>query len=136
MFRTMLVEDRLTLREIVKYYLELQFPSMEITEASNGIEASQKIGSQPPHLIFMDISLPGENGLQLTERIKKDHPEIMVIILTGNDLPEYREAARRCRADDFLSKGATTMDTLSYLVKSILLKKGFNTDGSESSAHR
>ena len=132
MFRTMLVEDRLTLREIVKYYLELQFPSMEITEASNGIEASQKIGSQPPHLIFMDISLPGENGLQLTERIKKDHPEIMVIILTGNDLREYREAAHQCKADDFLSKDATTMDTLSDLVKSILLKKGFNTDGSEA----
>jgi CheY-like chemotaxis protein len=58
MFRTMLVEDRFTLREIIKYTLEHPFSSMEIMEASDGIEALQKIGSQLPHLIFMDISLP------------------------------------------------------------------------------
>ena len=131
MFRTMLVEDRLTLREIVKYYLELQFPSMEITEASNGIEASQKIGSQPPHLVFMDISLPGETGLELTRKIKKEHPEIIVVIVTGYDLPEYHEEARRCKADYFFTKGATTMDMLSDLVKSILLKKKLDADGFE-----
>jgi DNA-binding NarL/FixJ family response regulator len=132
MFRTMLVEDGFTLREIMKYTLEHQFSSMEIMEASDGIEALQKIASQLPHLIFMDISLPGENGLKLTEKIKKDHPEILVIILTGYDLPEYREAATRSKADYFLSKSATTMDQLSGLVKSILSRKGFNPDGSES----
>jgi DNA-binding NarL/FixJ family response regulator len=132
MFRTMLVEDRFTLREIIKCTLEHQFSSMEIMEASDGIEALQKIGSQLPHLIFMDISLAGENGLKLTEKIKKDHPEILVIILTGYDLPEYREAASRSKADYFLSKNATTMDQLSDLVKSILSREGFNADGSES----
>jgi DNA-binding NarL/FixJ family response regulator len=132
MFRTMLVEDRFTLREIIKYTLEHQFSSMEIMEASDGIEALQKIGSQLPHLIFMDISLPGGNGLKLTEKIKKDHREILVIILTGYDLPEYREAATRSKADYFLSKSATTIDQLSDLVKSTLSRKGFNADGSES----
>jgi DNA-binding NarL/FixJ family response regulator len=68
----------------------------------------------------------------LTEKIKKDHPEILVIILTGHDLPEYREAATRSRADYFLSKSATTMDQLSGLVKLILSRKGFNADGSEN----
>ncbi len=132
MFRTMLVEDELTLRELFKCYLKDEFPSMEITEASNAIEALQKIGSQPPHLIFMDISLPGESGLELTRKIKKEHPEIMIIIVTGHDLPEYREEANRCKADYFFAKGATTMDMLADLVKSILLKKGFNADGFES----
>lgn len=128
----MLVEDRFTIRELIKCNLEHQFSSMEIMEASDGIEALQKIGSHLPHLIFMDISLPGENGLNLTEKIKKNHPEIMVIILTGHDLPEYREAATRSKADYFLSKSATTMDQFSDLVKLILSRKGFNADGSEN----
>jgi DNA-binding NarL/FixJ family response regulator len=132
MFRTMLVEDRSSIRELIKCNLEDEFSSMEIMEASDGIEALQKIGSQLPHLIFMDISLPGENGLNLTEKIKEAHPEIMVIILTAHDLPEYREAATRCKADYFLSKSATTMDEISGLVKLILSRKGFNADGSES----
>jgi len=132
MFKIMLVEDELTLRQLFRCHLEDQFPSMEIMEASNADEALQKIGSQPPHLIFMDISLPGESGLELTRKIKKEHPEIVVVIVTGYDLPEYREEAIRCKADYFFTKGATTMDMLSDLVKSILLKNKLNADGFES----
>ena len=93
MFRTMLVEDSSLLREIVKYHLQDQFPSMDIIEAADGVEAFQKIDGHPPNLIFMDISLPGESGLELTRRIKADYPDVTIIILTSHDSPEYREAA-------------------------------------------
>jgi CheY-like chemotaxis protein len=43
---------------------------MSIEEAADGDEALQKIDSSVPDLIFMDIKLPGENGLQLTQRIR------------------------------------------------------------------
>ena len=128
----MLVEDSTSFRQVVKNNLQDRFPSMEIIEAGDGIEAFQKIDSHPPNLIFMDIQLPGENGLELTRKIKADHPEIIVIILTSHDLPEYREAATRCKANYFLSKGSMTSDEIFKLVKSILLEKGFNVDGSDS----
>lgn len=132
MFRTMVVEDSSSFREIIKYNLRDQFPSMDIIEAVDGVEAIQKIGSTPPNLIFMDIGLPGENGLELTRKIKADHPEVVVIILTSHDTPEYREAAIRYKADYFFSKEALLNDGVFTLVKSILIKKGFNTDGSDS----
>jgi len=132
MFKTMLVEDSTLYRESVKNDLRFQFPSMDIIEAGNGIEAFQKIDSHPPNLIFMDIQLPGENGLQLTRKIKADHPEIIIVILTSHDLLEYREAATRNKADYFLSKGSIKSDEIFKLVKSILLEKGFNVDGSDS----
>ena len=69
MFRTMLVEDSSSFRQVVKNDLQDQFPSMEIIEAADGAEAFQKIDGRPPNLIFMDISLPGENGLELTRKI-------------------------------------------------------------------
>ena len=132
MFKTMLVEDSTLFRQVVKNNLQDQFPSMEIIEAGNGIEAFQKIDSHPPNLIFMDITLPGENGLELTRRIKTHYPDIVIIILTSHDLPEYREAAIRYRANHFFSKGSIGTDGISTLVKSILLEKGFNGDGSYS----
>ena len=132
MFKTMLVEDNSSFRQVVKNDLKNQFPSMDIIEAGDGVEAFQKIDSHPPNLIFMDIQLPGENGLQLTRKIKADYPEIIVIILTTHDLPEYRESAARNKADYFLSKGSITSDEIFKLVKSILLEKGFNADGSDS----
>ena len=132
MFKTMLVEDNSSFRQLVKNGLKDQFPSMDIIEAGDGVEAFQKIDSHPPNLIFMDIQLPGESGLELTRKIKADHPEIIVIILTSHDLPEYREAATRNKADYFFAKGSIATDGIFKLVKAILLEKGFNTDGSGS----
>ena len=91
----MLVEDNVVFRESLRNSLQLRFPLMEIAEAGNGEEALEKVGSLSPNLIFMDVRLPGENGLELTEKIKKAHPDIVIIILTNYDLPEYREAAKR-----------------------------------------
>ncbi|MGA2517055.1 MAG: response regulator transcription factor [Thermodesulfobacteriota bacterium] len=130
MFKTMLVEDNPSFRRLVKNDLKDQFPSMDIIEAGDGIEGFRNIDSHPPNLIFMDIQLPGENGLELTRKIKADYPEIIVIILTTHDSPEYREAATRNKADYFLSKDSTTSEIFK-LVKSILLEKGFNADGSD-----
>lgn len=128
----MVVEDSPSFREIIKFNLRDQFPSMDIVEAGNGVEAFRKIDSGPPNLIFMDIGLPGENGLELTGKIKADHPEVIVIILTSHDTPEYRETAIRYKADYFFSKEALLNDGVFTLVKSILIKKGFNADGSDS----
>jgi DNA-binding NarL/FixJ family response regulator len=131
MFKTMLVEDNLGIRQLVKNTLEFQFPSMDIIEASDGAEAFQKFGSHPPNLIFMDIGLPGENGLELTRKIKNRHPDIIIIILTSYNSIEYREAAIRNKADGFLAKGSSTPDDVGRLVESILSERGFNADGSE-----
>jgi DNA-binding NarL/FixJ family response regulator len=128
----MLVEDNVIFRETLRDSLRLRFPSIEIVEAGNGEEALEKIGSVPPNLIFMDIRLPGQNGLELTERIKKVHPDISIIILTDYDIPEYREAAARFKADYFFSKDSMPIEEVINLVKPMLSKKGFNENGSDA----
>ena len=132
MFRTMLVEDSTSFRQLVKNDLQDEFPFMEIIEAGDGVEAFQKIEAHPPNLIFMDISLPGENGLEITRKIKAEYPGVLIIILTSHDLPEYREEAIRHKADYFFSKGAIVNNGIFALVKSIILKRGFNEDGSDN----
>ena len=130
MFRTMLIEDNPTFRELVKINMQSQFPSMDIIEAKDGKEALERIDSFPPNLIFMDIRLPGQNGLELTKKIKAEHPDIIIIILTSYNLPEYREAATQHRADYFLLKDSIATGELDTLVKSVLSEKGFHPDGS------
>jgi DNA-binding NarL/FixJ family response regulator len=132
MFKTMLVEDNPSFRQIVKANLQDQFPSMDIIEAADGVEALRKIDFRPPNLILMDITLPGENGLELTRKIKADYPGVTIIILTSHDELEYREAAIRSKANYFLSKGSIATDEIFKLVKSIILRKGFNADGSDN----
>jgi DNA-binding NarL/FixJ family response regulator len=98
---------------------------LHILEAANGDEAMQKIKTLPPNAIFMDLRLPGENGLELTKKIKAQHPNIIVVILTNYDLPEYREAAYQCGADHFLPK-----DSFLKMINSILPNRNIDHDDS------
>jgi len=104
MERILIVEDNAFFLQFLKETLHSRFPSTEILGASNGEEALQKIKTLLPDAIFMDLRLPGENGLELTKRIKAQYPEVIVVILTNYDIPEYREAAYQCGADHFVSK--------------------------------
>ena len=130
MFRTMLVEDNHSFRQVLKFYLQSVFPSMSIIEAADGIEALKEVDSCPPNLIFMDFLLPGENGVELTSKIKTSHPRIVIIILTSYDLQEVQKLATQCKPDYFFNKGTIATGEIAALVKSILSEKGFRADGS------
>ncbi len=115
MKRILIVEDNAFFMRFLKETLNLRFPWIDILEAANGGEAMRKIEALSPEAIFMDVRLPGENGLELTKKIKAQYPNIIVVILTNYDLPEYREAAYQSGADHFVSK-----DSFLNIVNSIL----------------
>lgn len=131
-FRILIVEDHQGFRESLREVLSAQLPRTEFDEAVDGSEVLPKIEAHPPNLVFMDINVPGENGLELTRQIKQDYPGIVVVILTSYDLPEYREAAYRYGANYFLAKGSTNGQKLVGLVDSILSELGLDAKGEES----
>jgi DNA-binding NarL/FixJ family response regulator len=83
---------------------------MEIEEEPDGRDLFNKIDSFHPKIVFMDIRLPGENGLELTKKIKRNNPGIITVILTSYDLLEYRQAARESMADYIVPKGSSIQD--------------------------
>ena len=128
MFNTLVVEDNATFRQILLNLLKYRFPFMGIDEAESGEDALEKIKVRLPNLIFIDIRLPGENGLELTRKIKGAYPDTIIIILTNYDLPEYRQAAKQYGANYFLSKSeAFTADDVLKIVTSIVS----NTESTE-----
>ncbi|MGH8613188.1 MAG: response regulator [Gammaproteobacteria bacterium] len=56
-------------------------------------------------LLFLDISLPQESGLEFAAKIKSAHPDLAVSVLTMHEAPEYRQAAFEHGADYFVSEG-------------------------------
>ena len=122
-FNVLIVEDNLTFRHALAEILQSQFPEMVIAQAGSGGEAIEKIPGFNPDLVFMDVRLPGENGLEVTRRIKLQRPEIVVMILTSYDLPEYRDVAMRYGANHFIVKGSSTFEEISTLVKSYAAKE-------------
>ena len=119
MFQILIVEDNAPFRQSLREMLCEQFPTMRVEEAEDGEDALDKLETLSPHLVFMDIKLPGQSGLEVTRTIKARYPEVRVIILTSYDLPEYREAASQYGADYFLSKGSSSREEILALVDTV-----------------
>ena len=105
MFYALLVEDNVSFRHALSDILLSYFPLIGVEEAGDGAEALTKVECLRPNIIFMDIQLPGESGLDITKEIKLVYEDIVIVILTSYGLPEYRQQAFRNGADCFLSKG-------------------------------
>jgi two-component system uhpT operon response regulator UhpA len=130
--KVLIVDDNSLVRETTRIYLESKFPALEVNEAIDGNDAFNQIRRHLPDLILMDIRLPGENGLKLTRRIKELYPQIVVVIFTSYDLPEYRKAAFENGAALFFSKSSLHNRKLMGAIDAILADYEFNMDLDES----
>ena len=120
MFKILIVDPNDPFRQSLKKVLVNRFPSVEIQEAADGNEGLQKVEVFHPDLIFLEIHLPTETGLDLAGRIKTDHPDIIIVILTSYDLPEYQTAAEQLGVEHMVPKDDWTGEDMIALVRSIL----------------
>ena len=118
--KLLIVEDSVSFRQLLKESLLSRFPMMEVQEAGDGGEALKRVKAFSPDLVTVDIQLPGENGLDLTKKLKAECPNLKIIILTMHDTPEYREAAHQSQANYFISKGSSTKEEILTLIESAL----------------
>ena len=105
MIYTLLVDANVSFRQALSDVLHVYFPSIGVEEAGNVTDALSKVESLRPDIIFMDNQLPEENGLDLSREIKHVYDDIVIVILTTNNQPEYRQQALRNGADYYISKG-------------------------------
>jgi YesN/AraC family two-component response regulator len=86
-------------------------------EASNGIEAIDLAFKLQPDVIVMDINMPLMNGFEASAKIKKNNPEIKIIILSVYRDPEYLEEFRNLGLDGYLVKGEDDKNIIETIKK-------------------
>jgi len=123
MSSVLIVENNDFFRRSFKEILKMYIPSLSVYESVDGSDALAKIGQTSPDIVFMDIRLPGKNGLELTREIKDHHPNVVISIFTSYDLPEYRKIAEEYGADHFVLKDALTGAEIAAMVKAVIEKK-------------
>ena len=119
MFKILIIDPNVPFRRSLKKILINRFPFIDIQEASDGTEGMDKVNTYDPNLIFLEIHLPAQSGLDLARRIKSDHPEIIVVILTSYDLPEYQTAAQESGIEHLVPKDDWTGEDMIALVQTI-----------------
>jgi DNA-binding NarL/FixJ family response regulator len=77
-----------------------------IAEANNGAEVLQFVARQQPDVVLLDISMPGRNGLETLQDLKREYPKLPVIMLTIYSEDQYAVRAMRAGADGYLMKSS------------------------------
>ena len=80
--RILLADDHSILREGLRGLLEAQGKMKVVAEAENGVVTLELVGRHQPHIVIMDISMPGMNGFEATKRITTAYPGVKVIALS------------------------------------------------------
>jgi two-component system response regulator YesN len=120
MFKILIVDPNDPFRRSLKKVLVNRFPFVDIREASDGNAGLKMVQGFNPNLIFLEIHLPSQSGLDLARQIKHEHPEIIIVILTSYDLPEYQAAAKESGVEHLVPKDDWTGEDMMALVQTIL----------------
>ena len=80
--RVLLVDDEEAYVKTLAERMEMRDVGSRV--ALSGEEALQMLEDEPPDVMVLDLRMPGIDGMEVLERVKKEHPQIEVIILTGH----------------------------------------------------
>ena len=75
-----------------------------VGQATNSFEAYSMHKKYKPDVVILDIRLPGESGIQILEKLKKEDKKLKIIVLTNYPYPQYRKKCLELGADYFLDK--------------------------------
>jgi len=104
--RVLLVDDQALMRMGFAMVLDAEADLEVVGEAGDGAAAITQVRALEPHVVLMDVRMPGMNGIDATARITAEFPAVRVLVLTTFDLDEYAFAALRAGASGFLLKDA------------------------------
>ncbi|MFN2226165.1 MAG: response regulator [Anaerolineae bacterium] len=106
LIRVLLADDHMLVRAGFRALLE-SLPGIQVVaEAGDGREALALIAEHQPHVVLMDIAMPGLNGLEAVGRVSEESPHVRVIILSMHANEEYVLRALRAGAAGYLLKDA------------------------------
>ena len=102
--RVLVVDDSLTMRSIVRKILVASRFRLDLCEAQEGVDALRQIAGGNFDLVFLDYNMPGLNGVETLSEIKRQCPDLHVVIMTSTADEGVAERAHRAGAVAFLKK--------------------------------
>ena len=110
--RILITDDHAVVRSGLRSLLSAD-PDLEVVgEAASGAEALQLCGRLRPDLVLLDITMPHESGIKVSQRLKDEHPEIKVLFLTMHEEEGLLHEALRTGAAGYVIKRAEETEIL------------------------
>lgn len=117
--RILLIDDHAIVRDGLRQILVTHFHDAHVAEARNAKEAIERLLLQPADVALLDISMPGQSGIEVLKQIKELVPRLKVLVLTMHPEDQYAVRVLRAGADGYLTKD-TASAVLVEAVKRVL----------------
>ena len=104
--RILLVDDHAIVREGYRSLLEKQSGMEVVAEATDGAEAYSCFKDCNPDIVVMDISMPGQGGLEAIVRIKQRRPDAKILVFSMHQNPSFAVQATRAGALGYVTKSS------------------------------
>src|ERR687895_1304848 len=100
--RILVIDDEAEIRRSVR--MSLEYEGYDVVEASSGPEGVALAEKESPDLIFLDVKMPGMDGLEALQRIKATNEILPVVIISGHGTVSTAVEATKAGAFDFIEK--------------------------------
>ncbi len=110
--QVLICDDQEVFRAVAREVVNAMHGFEVVGEAETGEDSVVAAGRLHPDLVLMDVHLPGIDGLEASRRIRAEHPEVVVILLSTYDPEEFAARMAGSGASAFISKAALSPDDL------------------------
>ncbi len=121
MAKILIVDDEESIRSILRQLFE--YEGHEVEESGSADEALAALEEGPVDVAFLDVKMPGQDGIELLGRLRRDRPALQVIMISGHGTIDTAVEATRRGAFDFLEKPLDS-DRLLLTLRNALEVKG------------
>jgi two-component system invasion response regulator UvrY len=104
LIRIMLADDHAIIRDGIKQILADTEDLLVAGEAANGTQILKLLAERDFDLLVLDISMPGKNGLELIKVIRKDRPDLPILVLSMHNEEQYALRALHAGASGYITK--------------------------------
>lgn len=96
-----------------------------VATVQNGFELMDAVAKEQPSLVILDLNMPGYDGLQCLQKIKANHSDVKVMVLTNYNQPTLVEEVKKMKADGYLIKNSSSAELKEAVVKILAGEKHF-----------
>lgn len=119
----LVVDDSENFRDLIKDFLQKQPEVGKVIVSGSGSDAIELLKNFNPSVILMDIVMPGMNGFEASQKIRQINPDVPIIILSGNEATDSREAVEKLGLNGFINKVNLVSELMPVIFKSLRNKQ-------------
>src|SRR6476661_8873830 len=100
----LVVDDQVVFRQVAHEVIDATEEFEMLGEAASGAHALLAVAELHPDLVLLDVRMPGMDGIETATRLRAEHPEVVVVLITVDDPPHIPAGLSGCGAAELVRK--------------------------------